>query len=312
MPERGWLMATVMLCAVLAAPAVLPFLLEQGKGDIYLGAWATTLACTLAASVCLFVSTGFIGWQGIPAWCRCLSAASLAALGPLAVNSTLYHTRADLALAAVVLAVTASLADSACLRWPVGLMMTAVACGLDATALVWPIGCLWSGLAYRQGRMIAVALLAAGIGGIFVANLLGWPVLTGYRTQVAFYALHRDVVVLMPIIVLGLAGLPRSRQRRRLGPDARADGCVLGWAAVSVCAMLMAVSGCPVNVRLAALGLWWLMPVGLAELAQMLTRVPHRRSVARDVGMLLALVVAALFLSGLRGWWNGVLLAISY
>jgi len=310
MSERGWLVATVLFCAVLAAPAALPVLFEQGRGAFHLGVWATALACTLAGSVCLFVSTGLASRRGIPAWCRCVSAASLAAFGPLAASSTLCQTWANFALVAMVLAVTVSLADSVPLRWSVGLFMTAVACALDATALVWPIGCLWSGLTCRQGRRYALAVLAAGIAGTLVACLSGWPVLTGYRMHGAVYALHRDVVVLMPVIVLGLAGYARGRVWRGPGSGGGADGWLLGWAAASVCALLMVVLGGPLNVRLAGLGLWWLMPAGLAELAQMWTSDSGRRSVVRHLGMLSTAVVAALALAGLRGWCDGLLLAL--
>jgi hypothetical protein len=72
----------------------------------------------------------------------------------------------------------------------------------------------------------------------------------------------------------------------------------------------MVVLGGPLNVRLAGLGLWWLMPAGLAELAQMWTSDSGRRSVVRHLGMLSTAVVAALALAGLRGWCDGLLLAL--
>lgn len=310
MSERGWLVTTVLLCAVLAAPAALPALLEHGRGVPHLGAWASALVCALAGSICLFVSTGFVVRHSIPTWCRCVSAASLAAFGPLAVSSTLYQTWANLALAAAVLAVTVSLTDMALLRWSLGLFMTAAACALDATALVWPIGCLWSVLSYRQSRGYAMALLAAGVGGVFLARLSGWPVLTGYRIQGAPYALHRDVVMLMPVIVLGLVGLTRCREWRRPGPGTQAKSFLLSWAVMGIFALLIAVCGWSMNVRLAVLGLWWLMPVGLAELTQMLASEVSRGSVVRRLGIVSVAVVAALSLVGFRGWCDGLLLML--
>jgi len=310
MPERGWLMATVLLSALLAVPASLPIILEQGRGEFYLAAWVTALLCTIIGSVCLFVSTRSALSRDIPAWCRCVSAASLAAFGPLAVGSTMYQTRASLAMAALVLAVSANLASSQLLRWTVGLLMTAIACALDATALIWPIGCVWSGLARRQGDKNAWVLLVAGMAGMFIAWLLGYPVLTGYRMQGAIYALHREVVILMPIVVLGLAGITRLRGRRTEGTRNRTDGYLLGWVVTGMCVLLLAVLGCPVNVRLCVLGLWWLMPIGLAELAQMLTSDVRRRSVVRRIGILLSAVLVVLSVAGMCGWRDGVLLTL--
>lgn len=303
-------MATFLLCALLAAPASLPVILEQGQGEFHLWVWVTALVCTLIASVCLFVSTRLALGRDIPAWCLCVSSASFAAFGPLAVSSTVCQIQANLGMAALALAMSVGLTRARLLRWTVGLLLAALACSLDATALVWPIGWLWSGLARRQGRQYALVLLLAGVAGIVWDRMLGHPALTGYRMQGAIYLLHRDVVLLMPIIVLGVGGLARFRNCRRAEHRGRANAYMVGWAVASVCALLLAVLGCPVNVRLCVLGMWWLMPTGLSELVQMLTSDVSRRLVVRRIGFLVSAMLAMLSIAGLCGWRDGLLLAV--
>jgi len=74
--------------------------------------------------------------------------------------------------------------------------------------------------------------------------------------------------------------------------------------------LLAGVLGFAVNVRLAVLGLWWLMPNGLAELAALLQGRLTDDRITRTVGLLVALAIVALAVPGLLAWRGGMLMGL--
>ncbi len=307
MARRGWLVAVVVLGAGLAAPAALPMALLHGKGDFSTLGWLSGFLCAWLAAVGLYVSTSGVTWRRTPDWCRGVAALSLAALAPLAATSSQHHVQADLALLAAVSVVTLSLAGESRMARAGVVWMTAVACGLEATALILPLGWFWAGIRSKTGSNQVWTMVFGGLAGLVVGRLVGLPMLSGYHIQPAAYAIHRDLVVLLVVLVLGLAGYAAARFPRG---TSQPDWWLPGWAAVSTCALLVCVLGEPVNVRLCVLGLWWLMPQGLTDLAALLAgRRPNDRP-ARVAGLLVALAVMALALPGLLAWKNAMLLAM--
>lgn len=307
MKDRGWLVTTVLLGGVLAAPAALPVAVLHGKGEFTILEWLPGFLAVWLAAVGLFISTSRPTWEGVPAWCRGIAALSLAALAPLAAMSNQHNTQADLALLAMAAAVVLHLRAQSS-RWQTaGVLLTAVACGLDATAFILPLGWFWSGLRSKTGHAQAWTLVFAGLGGLVIGRLVGLPMLSGYRIQQSAYAIHRDVAVILVVLALGLAGYAQARFPRR---PTHPGWWLPGWAAVSVCVLLAGVLGFAVNVRLAALGLWWLMPNGLAELAALLQGRLTDDRITRTVGLLVALAIVALAVPGLLAWRGGMLMGL--
>ena len=165
--------------------------------------------------MCLLLSGRRLVTHSVRPWCWAVAAVSLAALAPLAVESNLYRARADGAF--VAMAVGVVLAGSGKRRASTigGALMAGVACGLDATAIVWPIGWAWAAVARRRGGGPAALVVAASACGVVIAWWGGWPMLATSGLPTAAYSIHRDLTLLLPILVIGGAGYAKANPASR-------------------------------------------------------------------------------------------------
>jgi len=308
MQERGWLLLTIVLGVLLASTAALPETLARHKGEFEWEEWGLAVALSVAVAAVVFLSTGRSSQWAVPAWCRCLAALGLAMLVPLANTSSLYHRQADLALLVGALALAGGLADSHLIRWCLGIPLAALACGLEACFWIWPIGYMWSSWSYRRERLYGFMLMAAAMTGIWVAVVLGRSLLTGYRFYESAYALHRDLLLLAPVLILGYAGYARTYLNTSMCfPDERLRPLPV---AMTIVALMMILAGQPLNVRLIVLPLWWYVPEGIEELAGMIEGDSGRPRLCRYMGFAALLALVVLAWPGLRAWQDGVWLGL--
>lgn len=305
MSGRGWLWLTILGCGVLAAPAALPGALDHRKGEFQVSEWLPTVLCFWVASAALLVAATGVFGRSTPAWSRILAALAMAALAPLAVEETQYHLQSAAAFVAIVLAVGAGLSETWWVRGPISAILTAVSCGLDATGFLWPLGVLCAGGGRGGARACGACLLIAGVVGVVVGRTIGLSSLTGHSYDGVAYSLHRDLLVCLPVVVLGAAGLARSRR----GDAGDGVQTLAVYAAFGLAAMLPIILGIRLNVRMAALALWWLAPLGLTDLGEMIARRRERPAIVGAFGGLSVLAVLVLAWPGVSAWFNAVLLA---
>ena len=305
MKTRGWMVATIVLAGLVAAPAAVPGVLAHRRGDFTLGAWFIGFGCAWATSNILLVSLWRL--KPGPSWAMGVAALTLAGWAPLAVTSTALPVRADLAMLTVTVAVALLHDRVSVSRWLVVGLLMILACVLDMTALVLPLGLTWAACRRRERFVPALAVLAAGAVALGCALVSGWPAMTSYRMVGVGYNLHRDLIVLLPILLLGLGGYLRSGRSRNGGTI---PWWLPGWAAVGLVAVLAIVSTAPLNPRLAVLAMWWYVPTGLADLARMVRRSPPQPPLLRAVGGLVLLVLILLSWSPIHQWVDSVYLAM--
>lgn len=305
MSGRGWLWLTILGCGLLAAPAALPGALDHRKGEFRLAEWLPTFLCLWAASGAFLIAVSGTFERSTPVWSRVVAALAMAALAPLAVEETQYHLQSAAAFVAIVLAVGAGLSETWWVRGPVSAILTAVSCGLDATGFLWPVGVLCGGGRWSGARACGTCLLIAGVLGAVVGRAIGLPMFTGYSYDGVAYSLHRDLLVCLPVVVLGAAGLARSRQ----GGSGGGAQVLAVYAAFGLIAILPIILGIRLNVRMVVLALLWLVPLGLTDLAEMIARGRERPTIVRSLGGLSLLAVVVLAWPGVSAWFNAVLLA---
>ena len=305
MSGRGWLWLTIVACGLLAAFAVLPGAMEHRKGEFEIAEWLPVFLCFWIASGVFLAGANRVFGGSTSAWSRCVAALAMAAFAPLAVAETQQHLQAAAAFLVAVLAVAAAQSERWWIRSPVSAVLTAAGCGLDATALLWPLGVMCSGGGRGGARACGACFVIAGVLGVVVGRAIGLPSLTGYTDHGVAYVLHRDLLVCLPVVVLGAAGLARSRQ----GGSGHNVKPLVAFAAVSLMALLAVILGIRLNVRLTVLALWWLAPLGLTDLAEMIARRREGPTIVRSLGCLTALAVLGLCWPGVSGWFDAVLLA---
>ena len=324
---RKWIILTAVACVALAGLAALAAVFLR-QGELHIGPWLLAAGAAWVGALCLFKGETGSGLrcrnspEGAayernpspspppPAWCRSVAAMSLAALAPLVMESNLHGVMADAALVSLALAVAVSHAAGGAGPAAAGAVLTGVACALDATALLWPIGCAWAALARRSDRRHACVLLAAGGVGVIVATLAGWPRWTGHVHRLAVHAIHRDLTFLLPVLMLGGAGYACAWRRLRTRAGEPAPLRLTGWAGAGTLALVLALIGWPVNVRLCVLPFWWWMPVGLSDLAETSRDRRKQYQVVRFVGLLSCAVLVALSWAGVKRWLDGPLIAL--
>jgi hypothetical protein len=201
--------------------------------------------------------------------------------------------------------------DSRIVRTLIAVLLTGLACALDATALVWPIGYALATPAGNQSRLAAVAMLAAGAAGVLVSWFAGWPSFTTYRFYQVVYTVHQDLIVLLPVLVIGFAGYAGQCECSQATRAARgATPWLSGWSALAVAALFVALVGGPVHVRICVLPFWWWLPAGLAELSALLKEGEKSAARARGVGLLSCVLLACLLLTSWRHWLDGPLMGL--
>ena len=309
-PGRKWMALTVVACAALATVAALPAAFQAGGGRVPAGAWLLVTAAAVVAALCLFASPAPAGSSGSRPWSRSVAAMSLATLAPLAVESNLHWAMAHGAFVLTAAATAIAFSGSGAPRIAAAVIATASACALDATALLWPVGCAWASLARKRRRTAAGAMLAAGLLGVIIARLIGWPILSGCRTTAAAHAIHRDLMLLLPVLALGWAGYAKGWGSAFRSTGGNPSLWMPGWAAAGAIGLILALIGLPLEVRICVLPLWWYVPLGLSDLARLSSDRSKGQSLIRRVGMLACLAIAVLSLAGLRRWMDGLLMGL--
>ena len=228
----------------------------------------------------------------------------------MAADSIVISQRANVAWAAAVLALLAATAGRTSVRWIGGIGLTALACASDATAVVWPIGFVWSSLSGRARRSYALVILAAGAAGVAFNLLSGRPALTGYRFQSSAYALHRDLMVMMPVVLLGLAAVVRRMPISSAADREREPVWVAGWMSAGMIATLAVLVGAPLNVRLAVLPFCWQVPTGLSELTRGLRTSGPAECVVRRLFWAFVLLLLLMCWPAVHRWMQGWLLLL--
>ena len=297
------LILTAVAAGLLAVPAAVPAVLLHNRGDLDPSAWISAVLCAWGASLCLLVSEKNGSPQG-SLWAG-LTALTVAAWAPLAATSAAQPLRADLAFLAAASAVALSRGTWNGVRFCGAFVLAVSACALDATALVWPIGAAWSAWTLRRDRPAVSILLLSSLAAVAAVAAAHRPIFSTSQILGGGYDIHRDTIVLLPVIFLGLIGLLNGPRRHASLMD---TWWLPGWAAVTLLSLLLIVATVPLDSRLVVLAMWWLMPCGCAELAG-LARMSGRSSrVARGVALLLIVLVAGLGFQGARLWLESVLL----
>ena len=315
---------------VLAVPATIVCLFNL-KGVPVVTVFGVRVLSTIGVAWCLSLLPVARRFGGVPTWIAFLS---VTALAPLAVESLVFHVRSEIAWLALGLAVVVSHGKPGARA--LSLSLAVVACICDATALIWPLGCLLGALTDRRLRVEAAAMLLLSLLAVVVMMGLGQPTTPVERLLVQVHGLHRDLTLLLPVLVLGSFGWMTSGV-------ARDDLSRLkGTAGVAMVALVLILLGVPLSVRVCVLPFWWWMPAGWAELASLKNgkhpvRLPAatqetretpnsreapgranskqhlcyaERSIPRAVGWLGTVLLLALVWPGLRQWLDGALLVL--
>lgn len=205
--------------------------------------------------------------------------------------------------------------------WGLGAAMTTLACFLDATALTLPVAAGWLSFRGIGRRKAGVALCLTGVAGVAAAVLFGWP-LTPVRHTHDAWACHRDLVRLLPVLMVGLGAWLGRGSAAMVGGEAigtaveAVDGGAAAlanaWAGASLVALGMVVVGLPVTPATATLGLWCWVPAGLTDLRRLLS--PNGYQPGRRCAQLLAAACIAagvgFSLPASQRWLDGALLGL--
>ena len=313
MRASRWIAVTV-LAAALAVIAALPAAFNSDEG-------VQPVKLLIAASAVLLTAAGLVISRRVltpgdaPYWPWLVSGLLLAALAPGAVESLSQNASGDAGLAATALAVMLASLPS---RLPVTVLaasLTALACAFDATAVVWPVGCAWAAAVHRHQRRFAGVILAAGVAGLILGRVCGWPTFVMADVQGAAAAIHRDLVHLLPVVMLGAVGFAVGHLDQSSREGNPAAQRLSGWTAAATFGLALTVLGAPLDVRICTLPFWWWLPTGLRELRRVLGLAPVGQRcgtgqvfLPRMVAVLSCLLLGALLRPGLTHLWDGLLL----
>ncbi len=304
-PKRIGLVVVVGLLP--AALAALPPAFDPATGVRTVEWAAATVTAVLAAS-CLAASRQSVPSAGTRGRTRLVAALSLAVLAPAAADAASHPVWADISLVTAALAVL--IGTSRTEPYAIGLSaaLTFAACVCAGTALVWPAGCAVAAVSARPSRRPAATVAVFGAAGFLCARVAGWPTLWPCDLPGAGGLIHRDLTLLLPVLLVGGTGLVIGRPEVD-GQSPRAlDRCLVPWGGTAVCGLVLAVFGLPIDVRLCALALWWAMPDGLDALAEALDSKTRRAVLTRIVAVLSVALLAVLAWPGLARLRDGALL----
>lgn len=306
--------AVAVLAAALAVMAALPAAFNSDEG-VQPAKLLIAVSAVLLTAVCLVISRRVLTADDATYWPWLVSGLLLAALAPEAVESLSQNALGDAGMAATALAVMLASLPSRLWVTVLAASLTALACAFDATAVVWPVGWAWAAAVHRHQRGFAGVILAAGVAGLILGRVCGWPTFVMADMQGAAAAIHRDLVYLLPVVMLGVVGFAighLDQSGRESNPAAQR---LSGWTAAGTFGLALIVLGAPLDVRICTLPLWWWLPIGLRELGRTVGVAPVRRwcgtgqaFVTRMVAVLCCLLLGGLLRPGLTRLWDGLLL----
>lgn len=298
-PDRLSMTLAMGAAAAAAAIAAVPPAYDGGVG-VRPTIWLSGTASGVVAAASMLIA---LRRTGTPLWSRIAVAISAAALSPLAREAAASPLRADLAFVATAIAIGAAASGHA--GTAASTLPIAAAAFFDATSLVLPVGWAWRAPSERRGRGLGIVILAGGLAG-WIAGLIvgGADTLPGRAAPTALHAAHRDLRLLLPVVLVGLGGYA-NRNRER--PE---HGWAGGAAAAGILAILAAIAGLRVSVRIAVLPLWWWTATGLAGLAELMRHRADSGALARRVAWATCALACLLALRPLERWAGGALLVL--
>ncbi|MBI4578977.1 MAG: hypothetical protein HY718_04695 [Planctomycetes bacterium] len=304
MQPAGRTIMAALGIGLLAAIATMTSAVDPAEGVVRPLRLVVGLVSVLAAAGVTGAAAGR-AWPRGGAWVCWLVAGSMAALVPLAVESCPNVNRADLGLLAA--AIAASGLAGRRKNAVIGPTATAAACALSPTALILPIGVAYARWSSPHSSKNAVVGLATGL----VGTVIGWWT-GGLGPPANAYAVGRDLLVVLPVALIGAAGLEwRSPRVSASTLRPASAGCRQAWGCLAAVGLGLVALGAPLDPRILVLPFWTLMPVGLDRLG-MLIRCRHGRqaAVAARLAFACGLIVALLAAPAARRLGDGLLLLV--
>lgn len=306
MRDRLRVIPIAMAVAVVAAIGAVPGAFDTDEG-VHHTRWAIDGALGLIVALGLLVRPDHRERQP-GSGCLAVSALLVAGLLPLATESS--GGEPAKALAVMVIAAGIATVGRVAPRHERYLLTGAalIASGLDASALLWPLSILLAAWAEKRGRRLGVLLMTAGIAGA----VIGWKLRGAPAPELPYgnfgYAVGRDLLRVIPVVMLGLAGCLSMRHRAR---GATHEGPRSGWglwATMSGIGLLAGMVGLPFNVRLGLLPLALMVPRGLSDLAILIRRQPQSTPLLRLCAYPAAILLAGFAWHSSQAWMDGVLM----
>ncbi len=227
-------------------------------------------------------------------WSFLLVCGSMAILAPLAMESCDHPDRANVAL--LLAAMSPALWCGGFTSMTAAAVSTLVACMLSPAAAIWPAALLVGGMRQR-GRFSWAVIVAAVFGLTAGMHFDLWP------HAVVLPSLHRDLVMLLPVILLGLAGMPEVSAAASSDERQQYDWAVAGLAGIG-----LAIFGLPLDPRILSLPFWWLAPTGLRRLQSLVRSDSDENMTSRPVGVLSCAAAAILLWPAILHWRDALFL----
>lgn len=308
MQHRNENILVMTAAAFLAALGALPDAYESVHG-LHIWHWAMGTAASWVVAIALFYTADHETRKHASWRYRALATASLVMLAPLATSASEASTSAHLAFVATALA--AALASRGLRGWRMVGITVAVglACASDVTGLLWPLGYLWAACSQRRDIGRGVWFCVVGVCAVFAGRSISIPIFQGGHNIIGIHAIHRDMIILLPVFMIGLVGYLREG-RLRISRSTDRVPWLAGWTGMALLGLAVALVVGSLDVRICMLAFWWWMPAGQVALAETLAFGMARGRFVRGVGWLSSLVLVMLLYSGLRQWLDGPLLAL--
>jgi hypothetical protein len=303
---RAQLDATVAVTGLLAAVGALASAYDVDRGFDQL-LWVVRACAACAVVVFVLSNDSAAGCDTIARRPRLTSALLVALLFPYGVESVAQSIGSDLAIIATVVSV-ALMRRGGAVRFIAGGLVAGLACASEASAIVWPLGYAYSVVSCGDTRRMRGVLLICGAVGVAIGWGTGGVFAPSDPVFGGLAAVHRDLMILMPLILLGMVGLAKARSEVL---ETRADYSMqISWTAVALACLCLVVIGVPLDVRLCALPLFWWIPTAVSELGAITIGSQRADSSLRMVGFLSVAMTACLMIPGVLRLLDGPLIAV--
>ncbi len=121
---------------------------------------------------------------------------------------------------------------------------------------------------------------------------------------------HRDLTILLPLLLLGAAGFAKARSEKI--ESNKSSSYMLSWTAIALACLCLLIMGLPLDVRLCVLPVLWWVPLGVAELGAITIGSQRKYPPLRAVGILSTVVVGCLLYPSVLRWLDGPLIAVYF